>query len=181
LSDVECHVCDSSYEGGAVTEQLNAGLKRDRISRNRWLIHLALIVSFLAAVASAIFLSKKYLGHSGTTDHSIIGLIVFALVAVHLFQRRHTVQRLLSRLVGRGGSTSTRSRQAASDLILWLLLLNATVSGVADFIVGHTIFLSIPGPSILQKWHAMSVVVLLVYVIVHVTRRRARLRSSRIR
>jgi hypothetical protein len=55
------------------------------------------------------------------------------------------------------------------------------VSGVADFIVGHTILLPIPGPNILQKWHALSVVVLLVYVIVHVVRRRKRLRTSHVR
>ncbi|MGC1418646.1 MAG: hypothetical protein WA786_00815 [Acidimicrobiales bacterium] len=164
-----------------MTQHLGAGSKGDHWSRNRWLVHVALIVGFLAAVGSAIFLSKKYLGHSGTTDHSIIGLMVLALVIVHLIQRRHTVQRLLSRLVGRGGGSGARSRQAVSDLILWLLFLNATISGVADFIVGHTIFLSIPGPNILQKWHAISVLALLVYVIVHVTRRRSRLRSSRIR
>ncbi|MGA2295009.1 MAG: hypothetical protein ABSG24_07255 [Acidimicrobiales bacterium] len=164
-----------------MTQQVGAVSKGDHSARNRWFVHLALIVGFLAAVGSAIFLSKKYLGHSGTTDHSIIGLVVLALVAVHLIQRRHTVGRLLSRLVGRGGKTGTRSRQAVSDLILWLLFLNATISGVADFIVGHTIFLSIPGPNILQKWHAMSVLILLVYVIVHVIKRRSRLRSSRIR
>jgi len=66
-------------------------------------------------------------------------------------------------------------------MILWILTLNAMVSGVADFMVGHTIFLSIPGPNILQKWHAMSVLVLLVYVIVHVVRRRKRLWTSHIR
>jgi membrane associated rhomboid family serine protease len=151
------------------------------MARKRWLVHLTLILGFLAAVVSAIFLSRKYLGHSGTADHSILGLLVLALVIVHLTQRRHTVKRLLSRLFGRPSSTGHRSRQAESDLILWLLTLNAIVSGVADFVVGHTIFLSIPGPIILQKWHAMGVLVLLVYVIVHVLRRRKRLRTSQIR
>jgi hypothetical protein len=99
---------------------------------------------------------------------------------VHLIQRRHTVRRLISRLIGRRGSTPTRARQAESDLILWLLVLNATISGVVDFVAGHTVYLPIPGPSVLQKWHAMSVMALLAYVIVHVVRRRARLRNSRI-
>jgi hypothetical protein len=157
------------------------GSRGDSIARNRWLVHLALILGFLAAVMSAIFLSRKYLGHSGTTDHSIIGLLVLALVIVHLTQRRYTVRRLIYRLFERQRSTGHRSRQAESDTILWILTLNATVSGVADFVVGHTIYLPIPGPSILQKWHAMSVLVLLVYAIVHVVRRRGRLRTSHIR
>lgn len=63
---------------------------------------------------------------------------------------------------------------------MWLLVLNATISGVVDYVVGHTVYLPIPGPFVLHKWHAMSVVVLLAYVIVHVVRRRARLRNSRI-
>jgi cytochrome b len=151
------------------------------MARNRWLVHLALILGFLVAVISAVFLSRKYLGHSGTTDHSIIGLLVLALVFVHLTQRRQTVRRLISRLFGRPSSPARQSRLAVSDTILWILTLNAMVSGVADFLVGHTIYLSIPGPSILQKWHAMSVLVLLVYVIVHVVRRRKRLRTSHIR
>jgi cytochrome b561 len=68
----------------------------DRISRNRWLVHLALIGGFVAAVVSAVFLSRTYLGRSGVTDHAIIGLIVLALVLVHLIQRRHTVRRLVA-------------------------------------------------------------------------------------
>jgi hypothetical protein len=128
-----------------------------------------------------VFLSRKYLGHSGTTDHAIIGLVVLVLVIVHLTQRRHTVRRLISRLFRRTSSTGLQSRQAASDTILWLLTLNAMVSGVADFVVGHTIFLPIHGPNIVQKWHAMAILVLLVYVIVHVIRRRGRLRTSHIR
>jgi hypothetical protein len=139
-----------------------------------------LIVGFLAATLSPIFLSKKYLGHSGTTDHSIIGLIVLAIVLVHLWQRRQTIWRLISRFWGHR-SPATRKRLAVSDLILWLLFVNVMISGIADFIVGHTIFLSIPGPNILQKWHAMGVLVLLVYVIVHVIRRRKRLRTSHVR
>ena len=159
----------------------NSGVRGDSIARRRWLVHVALIGAFLAAIVSAIFLSRKYLGHSGTTDHSIIGLVVLALVLVHLFQRRQTVRRLLSRLIGRSRSTGHRSRLAVSDMILWILTLNAMVSGVADFLAGRTIFLSIPGPNLFHKWHAMSVLILLGYVIVHVTRRRKRLRTSHVR
>lgn len=163
-----------------MTDLSQSTSRKDAIARRRWTVHLLLIVGFVSAVASAIFLSKKYLGHSGTTNHSIIGLIVLALVLAHLWQRRRTVWRLITGFRSRR-SPGTRKRMAVSDSILWLLFLNATVSGVADFIVGHTIFLSIPGPTILQKWHAMSVLTLLVYVIVHVIRRRARLRTSHVR
>ena len=151
------------------------------IARNRWLIHLALIIGFLGAALSPIFLSKKYLGHCGTTDHAIIGVLVLALVMVHLLQRRHTVRRMVSRLVGHRSSTGQQSRQSLSALVLWILTLNAMVSGFVDFVDGHTIMLPIPGPFVLQKWHLMSVVVLLIYVFIHVVRRRKLLRLSQIR
>jgi hypothetical protein len=151
------------------------------IARNRWLVHLALILGFVGATLSPIFLSKKYLGHSGTTDHAIIGLLVLALVVVHLIQRRHTVGRMISRLVGRRSTSGHHSRQNLSDLVLWFLTLNAMISGFVDFLDGHTVLLPIPGPFIFQKWHLVSVLVLLVYVIVHVARRRKRLRVSHIR
>jgi hypothetical protein len=154
---------------------------KESIARNRWTIHLALIIGFVAAILSAIELSKKYLGHSGVTDHSIIGLVVLAFVLVHLFQRRRTVGRLSSRLFGSRSTSETRTRLAVSDAILWLLTLNVMVSGFVDFVVGHTIFLSIPGPDMFRKWHEMGALVLIVYVIVHVLRRRSRLRTSRIR
>lgn len=154
--------------------------RRHSISRNRWTVHIALIVGFAGTVASAIELSKKYLGHSGITDHTIIGLAVFGLVLVHLYQRRHTVGRLLARFVGRG-SGEARKRLAVSDMILWLLALDVTVSGFMDFVRGSAIYLPIPGPPFIQRWHELSALVLIVYVIVHATRRRARLRTSRIR
>lgn len=154
--------------------------RADASARRRWAVHLALIVGFLAAVGSAVVLSRKYLGHAGTTNHSIIGLVVLALILIHLAQRRRTVGRLFAALTGRKNTTGRARRQASSDLVLWLLTLNVMVSGVADFLVGHTIFLPIPGPNLLQKWHAAGVVVLLIYVIVHVLRRRKRLRRSHI-
>src|ERR1019366_2219942 len=159
------------------TESRNRG---DSIARNRWMVHLALILGFLAAALSPIFLSRMYWGHSGTTNHAIISLIVLGIVLVHLWQRRHTVRRLFARLIGHQSSPAHRSFQAPSDLILWILTLNAVVSGVADYLVGHQIFLPVSGPIIFQKWHAMSALVLLVYVIVHVVRRRKRLRRSHI-
>jgi cytochrome b561 len=159
---------------------MSSSCKQDAVARRRWLVHLALMVSFAAAFASSIFLSDKYLGHSGLTDHSIIGGVVLALVVIHLFQRRRTVWRLVRRLADAANSSSAQVRLALSDSILWLLLLNATGSGLADFATGHTIML--PGsPSRLGKWHLDSVLVLTVYVITHILRRRSRLRTSHVR
>ncbi len=145
------------------------------------MVHLALIVSFLTAILSAIFLSKKYLGNSGVTNHAMIGLLFLVFVIVHLTQRRQTVRRLLSRLVAPSGSKGLRSGLAFSDTVLSILTLNAMVSGAADFLVGHEIYVSVPGPFVIHKWHVLSVVVLLGYVVAHVARRRKRLQTSRVR
>lgn len=154
---------------------------RDAVAQWRWSVHLALMVSFAAALVSAIFLSRNYLGHSGVADHSIIGGVVLAIVVIHLVQRRRTVGRLLRRLAGAADSSSAQVRLALSDSILWLLLLMAMGSGLADFVTGRTIMLpSSVVPGRLGKWHLDSVVALLVYVVVHVLRRRRRLRTSHV-
>lgn len=146
----------------------------------RFLVHLLLVAAFVASLLSALELSKKYLGHSGTTDHAIIGFVVLAFITVHLTQRRHTIRRLLDALAHRT-KNSTSKRRAASGLILWLLTLNVMVSGTVDLVLGHETLLAVPGPLIFQKWHGFSAIVLLVYVTVHVIRRRSRFRTSRIR
>jgi len=151
------------------------------IARRRWIVHLALLAGFLAALLSAVFLSRTYLGHSGVTDHSIIGGLVLCLVIVHLVQRRQTVGRLAKRLIRVTATLPVQTRIAVSDLILWLLTLNAMASGLADYLSGSTTFLPISGPTRFLKWHADAVIVLVIYVTVHVIRRRRRLRASHIR
>ena len=160
---------------------MNPGSQRERkgaATNGRWLVHVLLAVGFLATLLSALELSKRYLGHAGTTDHAIIGFVVFALILVHLVQRRRTVKRLLSSFTHRSGATP---RRAASDLILWLLVLDVMISGTADFLAGHQILLPIPGPLIVQKWHGLSAIVLLIYAATHAIRRRSRFRNSHIR
>jgi hypothetical protein len=160
----------------------NASNVRDAVALRRWLVHLALMVSFAAALASAAFLSRAYLGHSGVTDHSVIGGVVLAIVVIHLVQRRRTVGRLLKRLAGVGSKSAAQARLALSDTVLSLLLLNALGSGLADYVTGRTIMLpSAAVPGRLDKWHLDSVLALLVYVVVHVVRRRHRLRASHVR
>ena len=149
-------------------------------TRRRWLIRVLLIVGFPASALSPVFLSRRYLGPSGTTDHAVVSLVVPALALVHLWQRRHTVKRLATQLLRPRHARSGDSFQAESNLMRWILTLNAMVSGVADYLVGRPIYLRVLGPFILQKWHAMSALVLLAYVITHVIRRRRRLRLSHI-
>lgn len=141
---------------------------------------MVLVVGFLASALSPVFLSRRYLGHSGTTDHAVICLVVLALVLAHLAQRRHTLKRLVAQLLHRGNAGARGRSLASSDLVLLVLTLNAMASGTVDYLVGHTIYVPVPGPPILQKWHAMSSLVLLIYVSTHVIRRRRRLRLSQI-
>jgi hypothetical protein len=164
-----------------VQSQAGSPSTRDVIARRRWVVHLSLIAGFLAALLSAVFLSRKYLGHSGIADHSIIGALVLCLVIVHLVQRRQTVGRLAKRLIRITAAMPVQTRIAVSDLILLLLTLNAMASGLADYLAGSTTLLPFGGPARLLKWHADAVIVLVIYVIVHIIRRRRRLRSSHIR
>jgi hypothetical protein len=164
-----------------VQSQLAPQPSRDRIARGRWIVHLALIAGFLAALISAVFLSRPYLGHSGVTDHSILGGLVLGLVIVHLVQRRKTVGRLAKRLFRVTTRIPLQTRIAVSDLILLLLTLNAMASGLVDYLSRNTTLLPIGGPSRFLKWHADAVIVLVIYVTVHVIGRRGRLRASHIR
>ena len=163
-----------------MTVEVPARGRANATTRRRWLVHVVLIVGFLAAAASPVFLSRRYLGNSGVTDHAIICAIVLGLVVVHLFQRRRTVRRLVTQLLRGRDPVAARSSPARTDLVLWLLTLNAMASGLADYLAGHPIYLPIPGPYVLQKWHAVSAVVLVIYVTTHVVRRRRRLRLSHI-
>lgn len=158
--------------------------RRDAVALRRWLVQLALILGFVLARVLAVLLSRRYAGHSGTTNHAIVGLVVLALAVVHVSQRRRTIRGLLRGMTRGGSATRHRPGRAGSDLTLWLLTLNATVSVVADLVTGQTIYLLLPGPYVLQKWgqtrYTVSVLVLLGFVITHVVRRRGRLRGSHI-
>jgi hypothetical protein len=162
-----------------VVTRTNAADRRSA-ANVRFVVHLLLVAAFVATLLSALEISRHYFGHSGITDHAIIGFVVLAFIAVHLVQRRHTVKRLLATLTHQT-KNSASSRRATSDLILWLLTLNVMLSGTVDFVIGHETLLPIPGPFLFQKWHGFSAIVLFVYVTVHVIRRRKRFRTSRIR
>jgi hypothetical protein len=73
-----------------------------------------------------------------------------------------------------------RIRLAVSDLVLFFITANVLVSGVVDWSRGAPTQLPLlPAP--FYRWHLTSSVALVIYVVVHVWRRRKRLWRSTIR
>jgi hypothetical protein len=72
-----------------------------------------------------------------------------------------------------------RIRLAVSDLLLFVIALNVLVSGVVDWSRGAPTQLPLPAP--FYRWHLDSGIALVVYLVVHVWRRRKRLWRSTIR
>jgi hypothetical protein len=139
-------------------------------SRSRWAVHLALL---FAAAAS---LGTLQLLHVRLAYHTVVGLVFVALVLVHLIQRRHTIARLATGFV-RGAERKVRL--ALSDLVLLLITLNVLVSGIVDWSRGEPTQVPLPKPFF--RWHLDAGLLLVAYLIVHVVRRRKRLRRSNIR
>jgi len=145
--------------------------------RSRWLVHLALLATFVASLATVVLIPAGWL-------HIVVGLVFVALAGVHVVQRRHTVARLLGSLARAGGWFTRRGRLAWSDLVLVLLSLNLFVSGTVDWLSGTKVTVQPREVGIPVRdfgWHALSAMVLLVYLCVHVARRWGRLRRSTIR
>lgn len=147
--------------------------------RRRWYVHLGLLVTLAGALASLITLSHSI------TAHVVIGVSFMALMLCHLYQRRRTVRSLLTQLVTRHGRARRLRRLAVSDLILEFLVANVLLSGIVDALNHHAAYLPLVGslglPPGLTRWHQLSSLVLVVYAIVHFSRRWGRLRRSHIR
>ena len=159
--------------------QAGAPLKRpaDRRTARRSLfrgaVHLGLLCSAVAALGTLDLL------HVRIAIHTDVGLVFVGLVAVHLAQRRRTLARMATRIVRARTIAERGIRLAVSDLLLLFLTLNVLVSGILDWNRGVPIQLPLPGP--LGRWHAISALALVIYLTVHVWRRRKRLRRSTIR
>ena len=169
-----CRMPDAPPEpqAGASLER-PADRRTARRSLSRWAVHLGLLCSAAAALGTLELL------HVRIAIHTDVGLVFVGLVVVHLAQRRRTLARMAIRIVRARTIAGRGIRLAVSDLLLLFITLNVLVSGVLDWNRGMPIQLPIPGP--FGRWHAISALALVVYLAVHVWRRRKRLRRSAIR
>ncbi len=141
------------------------------LERSRLVVHVALMLAF------AVALYGLYDNHGSLTLHLVAGVSFFALVVLHLLQRRRTVGRLASTLWRATTWVKPRGRLAWSDAVLLFLTLNVLVSGSVDLATGN----KTPLPDIGISWHVLSSLLLLGYLVVHVVRRRSRLSHSHVR
>jgi hypothetical protein len=142
-------------------------------ARSRWFVHLGLL-AFLAAA-----LGTLQLLHVRNAIHADVGLAFASLVIVHLAQRRHRLARMVAQLMRLRPKVERELRLLTSDAILIFVTINVVVSGILDWGRGAPLLLPLPQP--FDRWHLTSSVVLVVYLIVHVSRRWKRLRRSTIR
>jgi hypothetical protein len=142
-------------------------------TRSRFAVHLGLLCSAAATLATLQLL------HVRVAYHTVVGLVFVGLVLVHLAQRRRTLVRMATRLVRARTFVERRIRLTLSDLLLFFITLNVLVSGVLDWGHGQPIQLPLPVP--FDRWHLDSGLALVVYLTVHVWRRRKRIRRSTIR
>jgi len=139
----------------------------------RGLVHLGLLLTVAGALATLTILYIR------NAIHSDIGLVFVGLVVVHLVQRRRTVARMVSQFGRVHAFVKRRILLAGSDMLLAFITLNVLVSGVWDWSRGGPIQLPlVPRP--FDRWHFLSGVALVLYLIFHVWHRRKRLRGSTI-
>lgn len=142
-------------------------------TRSRWAVHLGLLCSAAAALATLQLL------HVRIAIHTDVGLVFVGLVLVHLVQRRHTLARMATQLLRAKTFVERKIRLTLSDVVLLFITLNVLVSGLLDWNRGAPIGVPLPRP--FSRWHLDSGIVLVIYLVVHVWRRRKRLRRSMIR
>jgi hypothetical protein len=87
---------------------------------------------------------------------------------------------MFARLWGFRRRVARELRLLASDAILAFVTISVVVSGILDWNRGAPLLL--PGlPRPFDRWHLLSSAVLVVYLIIHVSRRWKHLRQSTIR
>ena len=150
-----------------------AGDQAAQRSRYRWLVHLMLLSSAAAALITLNFLAIR------NAIHAVVGFVFVGFVVIHLVQRRSTIARMLGRLARARSIAGRRLRLTGSDALLAFITVNVLVSGIIDWGRGYPVQIPLPRP--FDRWHSLSSLVLVVYLVVHVWRRRKRLRRSVIR
>src|ERR1700722_7833337 len=143
-------------------------------ARSRWLVHLGLLTLLAAALGTLQLL------HIRNAIHADVGLAFAGLVLVHLGQRRHRIAGMFTRLWDFRRRVGRELRLLASDAILAFVTINVVVSGILDWNRGAPLLLPVL-PLPFDRWHLLSSVVLVVYLVIHVSRRWSRLRRSTIR
>ena len=170
---------NAEYPGAAQEQTGGAPIERPTRSRttwhtrSRWLVHLGLLASFAGAFGTLQLL------HIRNAIHADVGLVFAGLVVVHLAQRRHRIARMLAQVRRVRPRVEREMRLLASDGILAFITLNVVVSGILDWGRGSPIGLPLPMP--FSRWHLTSSAVLVVYLVVHVSRRWKRIRRSTVR
>jgi hypothetical protein len=143
-------------------------------TRSRWVVHLGLLLSGAAALGTLQLL------HVREAYHTVAGLVFVGLVVMHLAQRRVTIARMATHIVRARRLVERRIRLALSDLVLFFFTANVLVSGVVDWGRGTPTELPLlPAP--FYRWHLTSSVALVIYVVVHLLRRKKRFWRSTIR
>ncbi len=170
---------DTENQGAARGRAAGAAKRRARSRtawriRSRWLVHLGLLVFAAAALGTLQLL------HIRNAIHADVGLAFAGLVIVHLAQRRHRIAGMFARLWGFRRGAVRELRLLASDAILAFVTINVVVSGILDWNRGAPLLLPVL-PLPFDRWHLLSSVVLVAYLIIHVSRRWKRLRRSTIR
>lgn len=150
-----------------------ASRRTARRSVSRWAVHLGLLCSAAAALATLQLL------HVRVAFHTDVGLVFVGLVVVHLVQRRRTLLGLATQILRSPTFAERRVRLAFSDLVLAAITVNVLVSGVVDWNRGEPTQLPLPTP--FDRWHLDSGLALIIYLAVHVWRRRKRFWRSTIR
>ena len=141
--------------------------------RSRWFVHLGLLALLAASLGTLQLL------HIRNAIHADVGLGFAALVVIHLLQRRHRMARMLAHLVRLRPRIERELRLLASDAILAIITVNVVVSGILDWGRGAPLLLPLPQP--LQRWHLTSSILLVLYLVFHVSRRWSRLRRPTVR
>ena len=133
-----------------------------RRSALRWIVHVILIGSAITSLVLEPVLSL----------HVAFGLVFVLFVGFHLAQRRRVSKRLATRLLKVQKLLAPGGRLALADGFLFIITMAMLLSGFWDLWAPHHTKI---------RWHAITGVVLTIFLVVHTVRRWKRLRFSQIR
>src|SRR5580698_10430062 len=90
-------------------------------SRSRWVVHAGLLLTGAGTLATLQLL------HVREAYHTVVGLVFFGLVVIHLLQRRRTIGRMATQLIRAKAFVERRTRLAVSDFILFFITANVLI------------------------------------------------------